>query len=80
MGREFDTNFLFEVAFGFMPRQFKNTAEDRYLYEEEVDVTEIYFILKGEWAIAFNSYFKLSDGQLTQSVSDEDLKGPDDMF
>lgn len=35
------------------------------MYEEEVDVTEIYFILKGDWAIAFNSYFKLSDGQLT---------------
>jgi hypothetical protein len=68
MGREFDTNFLYEIAFGFMPRQFKNTAEDRYMYEEEVDVTEIYFILKGDWAIAFNSYFKLSDGQLTQTV------------
>jgi hypothetical protein len=28
------------------------------MYEEESDVTEIYFILKGEWAIAFNSYLK----------------------
>ena len=56
MGKEFDTNFLYEIAFGFMPRSFKNNAEDRYLYEEEVDVTEIYFIWKGEWAIGFNSF------------------------
>lgn len=44
-----------------MPRQFKNTPEDRYMYEEESDVTEIYFILKGEWAVAFNCYFKLTE-------------------
>ena len=35
MGKEFDTNFLYEIGFGFMPRMFKNTAEERYLYEEE---------------------------------------------
>lgn len=57
-GKEFDHNFLYEIAFGFMPRKFTNKAEDRYMYEEEGDVTEIYFILKGEWAIAFNSYLK----------------------
>jgi hypothetical protein len=80
MGKEFDPNFLFEIAFGFLPRQFKNTPEDRYMYEEELDVTEIYFILKGDWAIAFNSYYKMSDVQLTQSVTDEELKGPEDMY
>lgn len=46
------------------------------MYEEEVDVTEIYFIIKGEYAIAFNSYYKLSDNQLVSSITDEDLKGP----
>jgi hypothetical protein len=30
------------------------------MFEEEVDVTEIYFIIKGDWAIAFNS-FKFND-------------------
>lgn len=44
-----------------MPRQFKNTPEDRYLLEEEVDVTEIYFIIKGDWAIAFNSFVKFNE-------------------
>ena len=57
MGKEFDINFLYAIGFGFMPRLFKNSAEDRYLYEEELDVTEIYFILKGEWAISFNSFY-----------------------
>jgi len=59
MGKEFDDNFVYEIAFGFMPRLFKNTPEDRYMLEEEGDVTEIYFIMNGEWAIAYNSYLNL---------------------
>jgi len=61
VAKEFDNDFLYEVAFGFLPRCFKATPEERYMYEEEVDVTEIYFITKGDWAIAFNSYFKFHD-------------------
>jgi hypothetical protein len=80
IGKEFDSNFLYEIAFGFMPRKFTNTAKDRYMYDEEGDVTEIYFILKGEWAIAFNSYCKSMDNQLTLQLVDDELKGPDDMF
>jgi len=55
-GREFDSNFVYEVAFGFMPRMFKNTKEDRFILEEEGDVTEIYFILNGDWAVGYNSF------------------------
>ena len=55
-GREFDSNFLYEVSFGFMPRLFQGNKEDRYILEEEGDVTEIYFIVNGEWAIGFNSF------------------------
>ena len=55
-GREFDTNFVYAVSFGFMPRLFLNTKEDRYILEEEGDVTEIYFIVNGEWAIGYNSF------------------------
>lgn len=55
-GREFDSNFVYEVSFGFMPRQFKNCKEDRYIIMEEGDVTEIYFIVNGEWAIGFDSH------------------------
>jgi hypothetical protein len=60
-GINFDSNFLYEIAFGFMPRQFKATPEERYIFEEEVDVTEIYFIIKGEYAIGFNSYYRWTE-------------------
>jgi hypothetical protein len=49
---------MYEVSFGFMPRQFNNDPGDRYLLEEEGDATEIYFIMHGEWAICFDSYAK----------------------
>jgi hypothetical protein len=39
-----------------MPREFLDDPSDRYIYEEEGDVTEMYFIIKGEWCIAFNSF------------------------
>ena len=56
IGREFDSNFVYQVAFGFMPRQFDNNADDRFILNEEGDVTEIYFIVHGEWAIGYNSH------------------------
>jgi hypothetical protein len=71
MGREFDDNFVYEIAFGFMPRLFKNTPEDRYMLEEEENVTEIYFIIKGEWAIAYNSYLKPQDGLAYEKEEEE---------
>ena len=55
-GTEFDANFPFEVAFGFMPREFLDDPNDRYILEEEGDVTEIYFIMSGHWAVCFDSY------------------------
>ena len=41
-----------------MPRKFENTADDRFILNEEGDVTEIYFIVKGDWAIGYNSHEK----------------------
>lgn len=60
-GSDLNSNFLYEIAFGFMPRQFKANEKERYLYEEEQDVTEVYFIIQGDYAIAFNSYTKFKD-------------------
>jgi len=74
LGCEFDSNFTYEVSLGFMPRQFFPTPEDRFIYHEEGDVTEIYFIKKGEWAIAFNTY--CYDIQLND---DNEMLGPDDL-
>jgi len=39
-----------------MPRHYFPTPDDRYILEEEGDVTEINFVMSGEWAIAFNTY------------------------
>ena len=55
-GKEFDSNFVYQVSFGFLPRRFQNNKDDRYILEEEGDVTEIYFIVNGEWAIGYNSF------------------------
>lgn len=38
-----ETRFLYKCAFGFMPRRFDDTAEDRYIYQEEEEANEIYF-------------------------------------
>ena len=46
-GREFDSNFVYEVAFGFRPRKFDNLEEDRYILTEEGDVTFSSFSSKG---------------------------------
>lgn len=56
IGEEFDSNFVYQVAFGFMPRKFCANAKDRFILNEEGDVTEIYFIVRGEWAIGYNSH------------------------
>jgi hypothetical protein len=41
-----------------MPREFLNQESDRYIFEEEGDVTEIYFIMKGDWCVAYDSFAK----------------------
>ena len=39
-----ETEFLYKIAFGFMPRKFEATQEDKIIYEEEEPVAEMYFI------------------------------------
>jgi len=41
-----------------MPRVFQDNPNDRYIFEEEGDVTEITFIMKGDWCVGFNSHTK----------------------
>ena len=40
-----DTRFLYDIAFGFMPRKFEPTEEDKMIYDEEEEVPEMYFIM-----------------------------------
>jgi hypothetical protein len=79
LGQEFDSNFIFEVARGFMPRQFCNTPDDRVILTEEGDVTEIYFLLQGEWAIGYKS-FQNDHNNLIMAIEENDGSTPIDML
>ena len=45
-----DSKFLYEIAFGFMPRKFE---EGEIIYDEDDEVPEIYFIIEGEVGIGY---------------------------
>jgi len=49
-----ETRFLYDIAFGFMPRRFMTTDEDRIIYDEEDEVPEMYFILDGAIDICYS--------------------------
>ncbi len=63
-----------------MPRRFEATPEDRYILNEEGDVTEIYFIVQGEWAIGYNSHennvkgFQIFDEEAEYLPGQEDIR------
>ena len=50
-----DERFLFDVAFGFMPRKFETTEEDRMIYDEEEEVIEMYFVTEGSIGIGYST-------------------------
>lgn len=87
-GEKFDSNFVYQVAFGFMPRRYEASKTDRYILLEEGDVTEIYFIVAGDWAVGFNSHENnnrninfdddaligdLNQGNLAKDIAEEKL-------
>ena len=49
-----ESRFLYDVSFGFMPRRFENTDEDRIIYDEEDEVPEMYFIVDGVVGIGYS--------------------------
>jgi len=49
-----ETRFLYDVAFGFMPRKFEPTDDDKIIYDEEEEVPEMYFVTEGVIGIAFS--------------------------
>jgi len=49
-----NSRFLYDFAFGFMPRQFEATDEDSIIYDEEDEVSEMYFILEGNVGVGYN--------------------------
>ena len=43
-----EKEFLFDLAMGFLPRRFDHTNPvDKIIYEEDQEVSEMYFILHG---------------------------------
>lgn len=63
-----------------MPREFTDDPIDRYILEEEGDVTEIYFIMHGQWAICFDSFaVKWDLNSFSFEPEDEEMKGKPDM-
>ena len=49
-----ETRFLYDVAFGFMPRKFEPNEEDQIIYDEEDEVPEMYFITEGIVGVGFS--------------------------
>ena len=55
VGDENDTKFMYDIAFGFMPRKFECLHdEDKVIYDEEEEVIEMYFITEGIVGIGFS--------------------------
>ena len=52
-----ESRFLYDVSFGFMPRRFDTSEEDRVIYDEEDEVPEMYFMLAGTVGIGYSLMF-----------------------
>jgi len=44
---------LYEIAFGFLPRKFDSTDDDKVIYDEDQEVSEMYFVQDGFVGIGF---------------------------
>lgn len=49
-----ELEFLYDISFGFLPRHFLPTDDDRIIYDEEQEVQEMYFIEEGIIGVAFS--------------------------
>lgn len=62
-----ESGFLYDCAFGFMPREFDpNNNEDKIIYDEEEEVIEMYFITEGLIGVGFSL---ISNGYLNKPYS-----------
>ena len=60
-----ESKFLYDIAFGFLPRHFNPQADpdDKILYEEEAEVPEMYFALEGKIGVGFTIFSRGLDGK-----------------
>lgn len=45
---------LSDISYGFLPRNFTATEDDRIIYDENQEISELYFILEGFIGIGFS--------------------------
>lgn len=46
--------FIYDIAFGFMPRKFEPTDDDKVISDEEEDVLEMYMVTEGVIGVGFS--------------------------
>ena len=60
-----DTRLLADIARGMIPRLFiSDQSNDRVIYEEDQEVSEMYFITEGCIGIAINHYGSTSSFEI----------------
>jgi hypothetical protein len=52
-----DSQFIYDMSAGFMPRFFESSNQvDKVIYEEDQEVSEMYFVTKGQIGFAINAF------------------------
>jgi len=72
-----DSKFLYTVAFGLKPRKFFAKKDENIIYEEEEEVSEMYFIINGDVGIGYTIYMTPMDSKNYRLTY---FKGPEDYF
>lgn len=57
------TKFLYDVAFGLIPRNFSDNEDSQIIYDEEEEVAEMYFIISGSVGIGYHLFASPLDKQ-----------------
>jgi hypothetical protein len=58
-----ETKFLYEISFGFIPRKFDLSEDDKFIYYEENEVPEMYFIVSGSVGIGYSEMMNDKKGK-----------------
>jgi hypothetical protein len=48
-----DHKFLYDISFGLKPRKFEANDDEKLIYDEEDEVSEMYLILEGTVGIGY---------------------------
>ena len=51
-----DSKFLYDISFGLKPRRFEANDDEKLIYDEEDEVSEMYFIQEGTVSVSDKIY------------------------